>query len=300
MTNSPKAGHAAWIAAMPGVFVLLWATGFIGAKLGLPYAEPFTFLTVRFVLTVAILLPVALVMRAPWPNRRLAGHIAVSGVLIHTVYLGGVFASIHRGMPAGVSALIIGLQPLVVAIAAGPLLGERVRPRQWVGFALGLLGVALVLIDRLPEGMAAALAQIDARSLAWCLFGLAGMTAATLYQKRFCGGMDLRSGAVIQFAASAVVAAPLALLLGESGVIEWTGRFVFALSWLVIVLSVGAVSLLMLLIRMGEATRVSGLFYLVPPVTALIAFFLFGERLGMVALGGMALAVLGVAMVLRR
>jgi len=282
-----------FIAAMPGLFVLLWSTGFIGAKFGLPFAEPLTFLALRFALVATLLTGVSLVARAPWPrDPATLGHLVVAGVLVHGVYLGGVFASIHQGVSAGVSALIVGLQPLLTAALAGPLLGERVRPVQWFGLLLGLGGIGLVVANKLGQGMGSPFAM--------GLSGLAlvGMTAGTLYQKRFGGAMDLRTGNAIQFIAAAVVTGAGALLT-ETMHIDWTAHFIFALAWLVIVLSLGAISLLLILIREGAASRVASYFYLVPAVTAVEAWLLFDERMGLVALGGMALVVAGVALALR-
>ncbi len=278
---------------MPATFVFLWATGFVGAKYGLPYAQPATFLVYRFILVVALLLPIALVLRAPWPpSRSQALHIAVAGVLLHGGYLGGVFASIHAGMSAGLSALIVGLQPILTALAAAPLLGERVTARQWLGLALGFVGVALVVAQRLTVG------GVSGFSLAMAALALVSITIGTVYQKRFCGAFDLRSGAVIQFVAAGLALAPFALAF-EHEPVRWTVEFVFAMTWLVLVLSIGAISLLTLLIRRGAATKVASLFYLVPPVTATIAYFLFGEKLGPLALAGFVLAVVGVAVVVR-
>ncbi len=283
----------AWIAAAPVLFVLLWSTGFIGAKLGLPHAEPFTFLLWRFVIVTALMAAVSVATRAPWPDTwAQAGRIAVTGLLVQGTYLGGIFASIHAGLPAAVAALIGGLQPLLTAIAAGPFLGERVTGRQWAGLVLGLGGVTLVLGDRITlEGTGLA-------GIAFAFVALFGITAGTLYQKRHGEGMDLRTGSVIQFAACIVPAAVLAVWL-ETMEVAWTGEFVFALAWLVLALSLGAISLLMLLIRRGAAAKVASLFYLVPPVTAVLAYFIFGETLSVVALGGMAVAVVGVALVTR-
>jgi len=284
----------AWIAIMPALFVVLWSTGFVGAKYGLPYAEPFTFLLWRFVIVALLLLVAALAVHAPWPASRAEfGHIAVAGVLVHAVYLGGVFSAIHQGVSAGEVALIAGLQPVLTAAAAAPLLGERVSARQWAGFVFGFLGVVLVVSNRFDPGGAGMIGYLSA------FLALAGITAGTLYQKRFCSHMDLRSGAVIQFSASAVLMAVLAVLT-ESMVVDWSGEFVFSLVWLVLVLSLGAISLLYLLIRHGEAARVTSMFYLVPPVTALMAYVLFGERLGVVAFVGMGMVVVGVALVVVR
>ena len=287
----PTPQQEAWTAVLPAVFVLLWSTGFIGAKLGLPYAEPMTFLTVRFAIAAAILLLFVLAVRAPWPKSWAAvGHIAMAGLLLHGGYLGGVFASINLGVEAGVSALIVSVQPLLTAIAAGPLLGERVSGRQWLGLLLGFSGVTLVVWRKLELGIGTPLGMMLS------ILALIGITAATLYQKRFCSDMPLRSGNVIQFAAAGLATGLLALLL-ETRRIVWSGEFLFALGWLIVVLSLGAFFLLYILIRRGAASRVASLFYLVPPSTAVIAWLLFGETFGPVALVGMALTVTGVALV---
>lgn len=291
MPTPPRAALALFA---PGLFVLLWSTGFIGGKLGLPYAEPLTFLLIRMVLTALLLGAVALVLRAPWPRTAgEAGRIALAGLLVHGTYLGGVFSAISQGLPAGTVALIVGLQPLLTAIAAGPLLGERLTGRQWTGFALGLVGVALVVWEKL------ALRSGLGWALALAVVALLGITAGTLYQKRHCAGMDLRSGTAIQYAASALLFAILAPLT-ETMQVRWTGEFVFALGWLCLVLSVGAVFLLYFLIRQGAASRVASLFYLTPPTTALMAWALFGETLGWLALAGMGVTAAGVALVLKR
>ena len=268
--------------------MFLWSTGFIGAKFGLPYAEPLTFLLVRYLLVMGLMLPVALVMKAPWPrDARQWFHIGVSGILVHATYLGGVFSSIAHGLPAGVSSLVVGIQPLLTAVGAGWLLGERVVPRQWLGLVLGFVGVALVLSNKLA-GVAAWGPQV------WpALIALAGITAGTLYQKRFCPSFDLRTGAIAQFLPSAVVTFLVASQI-EHFRIDWTPQFGFAMAWLVLVLSLGAISLLNLLIRRGSAVNVASMFYLTPPSTALIAWFLFDETLTGLALVGMVLAVIGV------
>lgn len=276
---------------MPGLFVLLWSTGFIGAKLGLPYAEPMTFLIVRFAIVTVLLAGFAALTGASWPGTwQEAGHIAIAGLLLHGIYLGGVFASIFHGVPAGVSALIVGIQPLLVAAAAGPFLGERVTARQWLGLVLGLVGVVLVVWTKLGSGIG------TTWGYALSVIALIGITVGTLYQKKFCPRLDLRSGSAIQFAASTVALAPFALLF-ETRRIVWSGEFIFALGWLCIVLSLGAISLLFILIRRGAAAKVSSLFFLVPPCTALVAYFLFGEQLSLLALIGMAATMLGVALV---
>jgi len=289
-----NATHTRWASLAPGLFVVLWSTGFIGAKAGLPYAEPLTFLVWRFVLVTALLALLAWWTRARWPaSAGEAGHVAVAGLLLHGGYLGGVFVAIHQGVSAGTMALIAGLQPALTAAAAGPMLGERVRPIQWIGLALGLVGVALVVNERFGVSAATPLGY------ALAFLALFAITAGTLYQKRFCANMDLRSGGVIQFAAAALVMALLAPLF-ETMRVQWTAEFIFALGWLVLVLSLGAITLLYVLIRHGEAARVASLFYLVPPVTALMAYVFFGERLGPLAFVGMVMTVVGVALVVAR
>jgi len=279
---------------VPALFVLLWSTGFIGARLGLPHAGPLTFLTLRFCLVAGLLVLVALATRAPWPRQPAEmGRYAVAGLLVHGVYLGGVFVGISLGVEAGVSALIVGLQPLLTAAFAGVFLGERVTPRQWAGLGLGLLGVALVLARKLGRGPGDAVGSLA------CVAALFGITAGTLYQKRYCAGMHLRTGSVIQFTAAALATAPLAVLF-ENTRIAWSGEFVFALLWLVLVLSIGAVSLLYVLIRRGAAAQVASLFFLVPPCTALMAWPLFGETLSTAALIGIVLTAAGVALASRR
>ena len=277
-----------WV--FPGLFVVLWSTGFIGAKLGLPYAEPFTFLLLRFVFVLVILLPICWLLGARWPNRQGVGHMAIAGVLMQGGYLGGVFASLHQGMPAGVSALITGLQPVFTAVLGTWLLHERPTPRQWLGLALGLCGVVLVVGDRI------AVQNLAVPAILLSTLALASITLGTVWQKRHGGAIDLRTGAAIQFAAAAVVLAPFALIF-ETGRVVWSGEFVFALAWLVVVLSFGAVFLLFYLIRHGAATRVASLFYLVPPTTALIAWPLFAESYSLLAAAGMGLGMLAVWLV---
>lgn len=278
-------------AAMPLLFVVLWSTGFIGGKLGLPYAEPLTFLSIRYALVLALMIPLVLLTRAPWPrDPHQYLHIAVSGLLVHALYLGGVFSAIGAGLPAGIAALVVGMQPLLTALGAGWLLGERVVGRQWLGLAMGFGGVVLVVTGQ--RGAAGFDAPLGTMLLP-ALLALAGITAGTLYQKRFCPTFDLRTGAVIQFIPTLAVTA-LAARVSETMAVEWSGEFVFALGWLVVVLSLGAISLLNLLIRSGGAVNVASLFYLTPPTTAVMAWLLFGERLAPLALAGMAVAVAGV------
>ena len=278
------------VTAYPALFVLLWSTGFIGAKLGLPYAEPATFLVVRFALVLLLLLPICLLSGAPWPSRTGFAHMFVAGALLQAGYLGGVFAAIYHGMPAGVSALITGLQPLSTALLGGWLLKEQVTSRQWVGLVLGLAGVLLVVGERIQAS------GMNALSIGLALLALLSITLGTLWQKRHGAGVDLRTGAAIQYVAAALVLAPFALVL-ETRQVTWSEEFFFAVSWLAIVLSLGAVFLLLYLIRHGAATRVASLFYLVPPTTALMAWPLFGETYSFVSALGMGLAMLAVWLV---
>jgi len=286
--------QAMLLALAPGLFVLLWSTGFIGAKLGLPFAEPLTFLLIRFACVIGLLGTLALVLRRPWPHRPMQWfHIAVAGALLHGGYLSGVFLAIHGGLAAGVVALIVGIQPLLTAFLSASMVGERVSGRQWAGLVLGFGGVTLVVWDKLGLG------GLSGAGFAFSTLALVSITLGTLYQKRYCAELDLWSGSVIQFVAAALVLLPFALAF-ETMHIAWSGQFAFALGWLIFVLSLGAISLLHLLIRRGAATRVSALFYLVPPTTALLAFFIFGEKLGLAAVAGMAIAAVGVAIAVRK
>jgi drug/metabolite transporter (DMT)-like permease len=300
MTNSratPSVLHQAnWLSPVPLFFVVLWSTGFIAAKYGLPYAPPLTFLILRCLGAVAVLLPVVLVTRAPWPRGRIL-HVAVAGLLLQAGYLGGVWSAIKIGMPAGLSALIVGMQPILTAFAA-PLVGERVTPRQWLGLLLGLSGVALVVYAKISlNGLAPA-------AIALCLLALLSITAGTLYQKRFCPQFDLRTGTVIQFCASALVLLPLAVLFEGFGPdlanIHWNVHFLGALLWSILALSIGAIFLLFRLISRNDATKVTSLLYLTPPTTAVMAWLMFGESLSGAGLLGMAVAVAGVAFVVKK
>jgi drug/metabolite transporter (DMT)-like permease len=275
--------------AAPGVFVVLWASGFIGAKFGLPYAEPLTFLTLRMALVGLLIGTVVLLTRPPWPNRDGVLHSAVTGVLVHALYLGGVFVALEQHLPAGLVALVVSLQPVLTTTLANRWLGERVVARQWIGLLLGIVGVALIVQDK---------AAGDTTALGWtaAVVGLVGMTIGTLYQKHFGASIDWRPGFLIQYAAAGTVLA-IGALLFETRMVAWTPQFLFALAWLVFVLSFGAIWLLYFLIRRQAAARVLSLFYLTPPVTALMAYFAFGERLDPLALVGMAVCVAGVFLV---
>ena len=275
----------------PALFVVLWSTGFIGAKMGLPYAEPATFLAIRFFAVAAILAVVAGLTGAAWPdNHTDKAHIAAVGLLVHGIYLGGIFGGISLGVTAGDSALIVGMPPILTAVLVGPVRGETVRARQWIGFVIGTVGVTLVswrYIDDLDSTLT---------GVVLCVVAVMGMSLGTIYQKRFCAQMNLLTGSCIQFLAAALFMLLIAVAW-ESGQVNWTGEFVFALGWLVIVLSLGAMTLLWLLVRAQAATQVASLFFLVPPVTALIAWPLFGETLTLKSVIGMGLVVLGILLV---
>ncbi len=275
--------------AAPGVFVVLWASGFVGAKLGLAYAEPLTFLALRMAAAVALIGVVAVLTRPKWPGPQAFVHSAIAGSLIHGFYLGGVFVAIENGLSAGMVALVVSLQPVLTSTLANRWLGERVRALQWLGLALGVAGVYLIMRDKATTG--------NATPFAWAagVVGLSGITIGTLYQKRFGGG-DWRPALCIQYA-TALLMFTVGAFAFESRAVQWTPQFVFAIGWLVLVLSFGAVWLLYYLIRRAAATRVVSLFYLTPPVTALMAWLLFDERLAPLALVGMAVCVAGVFLV---
>ena len=280
----------------PAFFVVLWSTGFIVAKFGLPYAPPLTFLLLRCTGVLLVLLPLLLLWRAPWPHGRVK-HIAVAGLLLQAGYLGGVWSAIKIGMPAGLSALIVGMQPILTAVAA-PLIGERVRPRQWLGLVLGLGGVALVVASKMR------LEGLSPLAILYCVLALLSITAGTLYQKRYCPSFDLRTGTAIQFAVSVAALLPLAILVEQFDVslskVEWSASFIGSLLWSVFALSIGAIFLLFRLISRGAALAVTSLLYLTPPTTAIMAWLMFGETLGPLALVGMAVAVAGVAFVVKK
>jgi drug/metabolite transporter (DMT)-like permease len=277
---------------MPFAFVLLWSTGFIVAKYAAPHAPPLTFLLYRFAGAIAVLLPIILITGAPWP-RTLRGwsDIAIVGVLLQAIYLGGVWVAIALGMPAGVSALLVGTQPLFTALFAFTV-GERATRLQWFGLLLGFAGIGMVLSDRLT------LAGVGPLALAANLIALAGITVGTLYQKKHGGAADLRTGSLIQFAASFVVVLPVALAL-ESTEVDFTLEFWGALAWSVLALSLVAITLLLVMIRRGRATEVASLMYLTPPTTAVFAWLIFGERLGVLAWMGVVVTMAGVALVLK-
>ena len=281
----------AWLPAAPLAFVLLWSTGFIVAKYAAPHAPPLTFLLYRFAGAIAILLPIIAITGAPWP--RTAGawrDVAIVGVLLQATYLGGVWMAIALGMPAGVSALLVGAQPL---LTAGLLftVGERASRLQWAGLIIGFAGIALVLSDRLT------LSGVSLLALVVNFLALAGITAGTLYQKRHVADVDLRTGSLIQFAASFIVLLPFAVAF-ESMAVDFTIEFWLALAWSIVALSLVAITLLLVMIRRGRATDVTSLMYLTPPATAVLAWLMFGETLGALAWGGVLVTMAGVALVL--
>jgi drug/metabolite transporter (DMT)-like permease len=272
------------------VFVVLWSSGFIFAKLGLSYAEPLTYLSLRMIAVVALLAIIIVLTRPKWPSTAGMVHSALTGLMVHGLYLGGVFVSIENGLSAGLAALIVSLQPVLTSTIANRWLGERVVARQWLGLALGLLGIYLVLQEKTAAG--------GATPFAWAaaVAALIGITVGTLYQKRFGGGMDWRPALSVQYAAAGILFS-LGAFAFETRVVHWTPEFLLALGYLIFVLSFGAIWLLYYLIRRAAATRVASLFYLTPPTTALMAWALFGERLAPLALVGMAVCVAGVALV---
>jgi drug/metabolite transporter (DMT)-like permease len=280
------------IAAAPVLFVLLWSTGFIGARYGLPYIEPLTFLAVRMAFVVLVMAAIAIIGRARVPNAREVQHALVAGSLVHGLYLGGVFTAISQGIPAGISALIPGLQPILTSTIANRFMGERVTGIQWFGLVLGLLGVVLVMHDREIILAGSLLGWIAS------FLSLISITLGTLYQKRYCGAIDWRTGNLVQYIGAAVLFA-LGAFAFETREIHWSGELIFALAWLVLVLSIAAVGLMYWLIRRSAATGFASLFYLVPAVTALFAFLLFGERLDGVSIFGMAICAGGVVLVNR-
>jgi drug/metabolite transporter (DMT)-like permease len=279
---------------LPTLFVVLWATGFIGAGYSMPWAEPFGFLAVRFVIAFLILATAAFWLSAPWPDARQALNAAVAGALLHGLYLGGVFWAVHKGLPTGFSGVIVGLQPLITTLLAARVLGEKTTAKLWSGLALGFAGVAMVLAPRIG-GVGTG---VDAATLSACFLGVVAISAGTIWQKRFVSSQNLVTGTCWQYAGAALVTA-LAALAFETGEFTLTGELVFAMAWLVFVLSIGAIFLLMAMIREGEVSKVASLFYLVPAVTAVIAWALFGETLTPVQVGGMALAAAGVAVATR-
>lgn len=280
---------------IPALFVWLWSTGFIGAKYGLPYAEPFTLLLIRMLLTLVLLAGLAWVLKVRWPDWRGAGHVAVTGLLVHGCYLGGVYYAILGGMPSGVVSLIVGLQPVVTGVAAVLILREGIGFRQWVGLLLGVVGVSLVILEKMVL-TSDELGTFPLWTLACAALALFGISLGTVYQKRHGTHVELVPGTMIQYAAASLFFA-LGAFAWETRTVEWHPHLQLSMAWLVLAVSIGAILLLMWLIRRGAASRVASLFYLVPPVTALQAFWAFDERLGWLAMSGGVISIIGVALV---
>ena len=282
---SPAAAESLWIASMPVVFVLIWSTGFIVARFGMPHAPPFGFLAWRYGLSVMGLLLWAVAAKVAWPSRDQWRHLCVTGVLIHAGYLGGVWAAVKGGLGAGLSALVVGLQPVLTALWLASR-GGQVQPRQWLGLLLGLVGLTLVIADRMGQG------AVTVENAAWITLALLSITAGTLYQKRWVKPCDVRSANALQLSAAFVVTLPLVWLETES--VRWNAESMGAMAWSVLALTMGASSLLYLLIQRGAATSVASLMYLVPPCTAILAWVLFDEPLSLRVLLGVAITAWGV------
>lgn len=287
--------HRTLINSIPIIFVFLWSTGFITAKYALPFIEPFFFLFIRMILTIAVFLFLCAIFRVKRLSPRQAGHQMVTGFLVHGAYLGGVFAAIKSGMPAGITAIVVGVQPVFTACLGWGFLGDRLRPRQWLGLGLGLAGVVTVLLST---------SQQEGIVLTWpallaAISALVGISLGTLYQKRFGNGTNLLAGSVWQYVSVALLMALLTWGF-EAQEVVWNLQLVLALVWLVLGLSVTAILLLMYMIREGETAKVASYFYLVPPVASIEAWFLFDESLTAVAIAAIATTVLGVYLVVKR
>ena len=265
------------------------------AKLGRPYAEPFTLLSYRFALALVVLWLITKLVGSRWPSTwRLAVHCMVVGLLLHGVYLGGIFKAISLGMPAGLSAMVIGLQPLTMALFAGIMLNERVSKRQWLGLVMGLAGLYFVLGEQFAIEASTIFDGFSGWAPVLAGTALLGISFGTLYQKKYCHGADHLTSIWLQYAAALVFSLIIAFAF-ETRVVDWQWQFIVSLSWQVLALSIGAVLLLMIMMRQGAATKVGSLFYLVPPTVAIQAWFLFGEAMGLQGLVGIALIAAGVA-----
>lgn len=287
--------HRAFIQAIPFLFVFLWSTGFIGAKYALPFIEPFYLLFIRMLWTIAVFLLLCFILRVQWPTWRQAGHQMVTGLLLHGVYLGGVFAAIKWGMPAGITAIVVGIQPLLTALLGWRLFGERLLARQWLGLAFGLMGVTVVILSTRGYGTF----DLTGPALAATLMALAAIAIGTVYQKRFGGGVNLVAGSLWQYVSTAFFMGILAYSF-ETRVVVWDNQLIFALAWLVLGLSVSAILLLMYMIREGEAAKVASYFYLVPAATSIEAWLLFGESLSFIAVAAIGVTVAGVYLVVKK
>lgn len=286
--------HRVFIQAIPFLFVFLWSTGFIGAKYALPFIEPFYLLFIRMLWTIAVFLLLCVVLRVQWPSWHQAGHQMVTGLLLHGLYLGGVFAAIKWGMPAGITAIVVGIQPLLTAVLGWRLFGERLLTHQWLGLALGLIGVSIVILS--TRGYSNV--ELNGAAITATLVALAAIALGTVYQKRFGGGVNLVAGSFWQYVSTAIFMGVLAYSF-ETRVVVWDKQLIFALAWLVLGLSVSAILLLMYMIREGEAAKVASYFYLVPPATSIEAWLLFDESLPLIAVVGIILTIAGVYLVVK-
>jgi len=271
------------------IFILIWSSGFIVSRFGMPYSEPMTFLSLRFLGVCVLMLPIIFWKNITWPSKTQIVHIAVAGSLIQFGYLGGVWISVREGMPAGLSSLIVGLQPILTALVAY-FLAEKITSRQWLGLSFGLLGVVMVLFAKLNTD------GVTISNILWNVFALFAITGGTIYQKRYCPSFDLRIGSFIQFATSGLISGTCALLF-ESRQIIWSQDMIGALLWSILCISIGAISLLFILIRRGNATKVSSLMYLTPPTTAILAWIFFKEPLTPMIIFGTVVTSFGVLLV---
>jgi drug/metabolite transporter (DMT)-like permease len=275
------------ITAAPTAFVVLWSTAYIAGVIGLGAAPPLLLTLCRFVLAGVVLAGVALAVRAPWPRGRMLVHVAVAGVLLQAVQFGAVYTAISLGLPSALAALVQGMHPILTALLAVPLLSERVTARQWIGFALGAAGVVLGVLERLSAGLGAAILL--------CVAGLLGLSLGTLYQKRFCAGMDLRSGQAVQVLAGVPVIGVLMITLETPYVTSWVS-FTGSVLWLALVNSIGTFTLLYLMLRKSQASRVSGLFFLIPSTTGIMAWALIDQPLSPLTVAGLVVSGAGVAL----
>ncbi len=287
--------HRTLIKLIPVFFVFLWSTGFIAAKYGLPYIEPFYFLFIRMSLTIGVFLLLCLLFRVKRLSPRQAGHQLVTGFLVHGAYLGGVFAAIKWGMPAGITAIVVGVQPVLTACLGWAFLGDRLRPRQWLGLGLGLAGVVTVLLNTGQQ------TDVD---LTWpallsAIAALIGISLGTLYQKRFGNGTSLLAGSLWQYFSVTLLMAMLTWKF-ETQTVSWELSLFLAIGWLILGISVTAILLLMYMIREGEMAKVASYFYLVPPLASIEAWILFDESLTVVAIAAIAATVVGVYLVVKR
>ncbi len=285
-----------FVAFMPWLFVWIWSTGFLVAKFGQPYAEPFTLLAIRFATAMLVLLLIMPVFKATWPqDKRLLAHSMLVGLLIHGVYLGGVFQAIAMGVTAGLSAMVIGLQPLLMAVIAGWMLKERITLFQWLGLVIGLVGLYMVLAERFAIDTSSLFDGFSVWAVVWCFAALLGIALGSIYQKKYCQGIHLITSIWWQYLAATLFCLLLALGF-ETRTVAWELPFYLSLTWQVLALSIGAILLLMMMINAGEAARVASLFYLVPPAVAIQAWLWFDEQLGWLAMMGLVLIAGGVAL----